>query len=390
MFTRRDFSLALSASGLALSACATPGASPDRPLTPEATSVLQTAMAGKAAPGMAAIVIRDFEVETEYFAGVRALNWPAMIAPNDRWHIGSNGKAMTATLIAKLVEAGALSWERPLAEMLPDLAGNMQPAYRDVKLPDLLSHHAGLPENTSDMDFFATFYADQQSLAAQRLSYITRCLSETPIGPARAAPSYSNTGLLIAAACAERATGRTFESLILSEIFTPLGMASISFDQFGGPGEPVGHVDGRIADRPQDANPRMFAPAGAMRFSMRDWAKFCLDHMKGEHGRGRVLTAESYRLLHAAQGASVDGAGWALGWGAAPHPMDLAGPGLTHSGSDGNWYALVCLFPRTGNGVLVVSNAAESMGGDQATLEALRALARTIAEPLAPAAESGR
>ncbi len=389
MFTRRDFSLALSASATALAGCATSDG-PGSPREPEATPVLQEAMAGKAVPGMAAIVIRDFRVETEYFSGVRALGSPAMIAPNDRWHLGSDGKAMTATLIAKLVEAGALSWERPLAEMLPDLAAGMHPGYRDVTLPDLLSHHAGLPENTSDMTFFATFYDDTAPLTAQRLRYITACLSETPIGPARAELSYSNTGPLIAAACAERATGRSFESLIVSEVFTPLGMASISFDQFGGPGEPVGHVDGRIADRPQDANPRMFAPAGAMRLSMRNWAKFCIDQMKGERGRGRVLAAESYRFLHAPQGASVDGAGWALGWGAAPHPMNLTGPALTHSGSDGNWYALVCLFPQTGNGVLVVANAADSMGGDQATLEALRVLARTVASPFTPPANSGR
>ncbi|MEQ1819466.1 MAG: serine hydrolase domain-containing protein [Terricaulis sp.] len=381
MFTRRDFSLMAGASTFALASCTTTAADPSRPLEAEAGSVLQDAMAGKAVPGMAAVVIRDFRLETEYFAGVRALGSPTMIAPNDRWHIGSDGKAMTATLIAKLVEAGALSWERPLSEMLPDLSTNMQPAYRDVTLPDLLSHHGGLPENTSDMDFFATFYEDQSSPTEQRLRYITRCLSEAPIGPARAAPSYSNTGLLVAAACAERAMNRSFESLIVSEVFTPLDMASASFDQFGGPGEPMGHVDGRIADRPQDANPRMFAPAGAMRFSMRDWAKFCIDQMKGEHGQGRVLTANSYRFLHTAQGASVDGAGWALGWGAAPHPMHLRGPALTHSGSDGNWYALVCLFPETGNGVLVAANAAESMQGDAATLVALRALAATVAEP---------
>lgn len=71
----------------------------------------------------------------------------------------------------------------------------------------------------------------------------------------------------------------------------------------------------------------------------------------------------------------------ALGWGAAPHPMGLQGPALVHSGSDGNWFALVCLFPGTGDGVLVVANAAESMGGDQASLAALRALATTVAAP---------
>jgi CubicO group peptidase (beta-lactamase class C family) len=375
--TRRKFAGVLAA-GIAapgLSGCIT---------TAESTTsaVLLQSLSGKSVPGMTALVIRDFRAETELVAGVPALGSSEPVKTGARWHIGSNGKAMTATLVARLVEAGALGWETPLVQMLPDLADGMHPAYRDVTLPDLLSHHAGLPENTSDLDMFRTFYDDGARLTSQRLRYITRCLSETPIGPVRASPSYSNTGLLIAAACAERATSHSYESLMVSQVFTPLGINSASFDQFGGPGEPSGHVDGRVSDQPQDANPRMFAPAGAMRLSMGDWARFCIDQMKGERGRGRLLKTESYRFLHTPQLGSSDGAGWALGWGAAPHPMNLSGPALTHSGSDGNWYALVCLFPQSGNGVLVVSNAAESMGGDQAASEAMLTLARTVAEPL--------
>lgn len=376
MFTRRDFSLAAGA-GLMLGGCASAGSRPDMPATPAAASPLSEAMAGKAVPGMAASVIRNFSVETEYFFGIRALGSPAMIAPNDRWHLGSDGKAMTATLVAKLVDAGALSWERPLAEMLPDLAPRMQPAYRDVTLPDLMSHRAGLPENVSDLDFFMAFHADTAAQTAQRLRYIDRCLQEAPVGPARGESSYSNTGFIIAAACAERAMGRAFEDLIVREVFDPLGIHSISFDQFGGANEPQGHVDGRIANQLSDVNPRMFAPAGAMRMTLRDWSRFCIDQMQGEHGRGHLLRTETYRFVHAPQGETRT----ALGWGAAPHPMNLRGPALTHSGSDGNWYALVCLFPETGNGVLVAANAAEGMQGDQATVAALRAFAATVAEP---------
>ncbi|MBL8545661.1 MAG: beta-lactamase family protein [Hyphomonadaceae bacterium] len=377
MFTRRDFSLAISAGGLMAGGCASAGSRPDMPAAPAATSPLGEAMAGTAVPGMAAIVIRDFRVENEYFSGVRALGSPVMVAPNDRWHQGSNGKAMTATLVAKLVDAGVLSWRRPLAEMLPDLAARMQPAYRDVTLPDLLSHRAGLPENISDLSFFLSFHTDSASLTAQRLSYVDRCLQEAPVGPARADSSYSNTGFLIAAACAERVTGRAFEDLIVREVFDPLGIHSISFDQFGGVNEPQGHVDGRIANELNDVNPRMFAPAGAMRMTLRDWSRFCIDQMQGEHGRGRLLRTETCRFIHTPQGDTRT----ALGWGAAPHPMNLRGPALTHSGSDGNWYALVCLFPETGNGVLVAANAADSMQGDQAAVAALRALAATVAEP---------
>lgn len=327
---------------------------------------------------MAAVLIRDFRVEAEAVAGARALGSAAVIAPGDRWHVGSNGKSMTATLIAHLVDDGVLSWERPLGAMLPDLAPAMNPAYRDVTLPDLLSHRAGLPENTADLDYFLAFHTDTASLTAQRLRYIGHCLRETPAGPARSESSYSNTGFLVAAACAERSTGRAFEDLIVAHVFRPLGVRSVTFDQYGGANEPQGHVDGRIANQRNDANPRMFAPAGAMRMTMGDWARFCIDQVKGESGRGLLLRRQTYQFMHAPQGDTRA----ALGWGAAPHPMGLRGPALTHSGSDGNWFALVCLFPGTGNGALVAANAGDSMGGDKAATTALRSLARMIAEPV--------
>lgn len=349
------------------------------PARAAAPSVLVEAMAGGATPGMAAMVIRDFRAEPELTAGIRRLGDPGLAAPGERWHLGSDGKAMTVTLVARLVEQGVLTWDRPLDQMLPQLASGMRPEYRDVTLPDLLSHRSGLPENHDDTDFFNSFYVDKAKPTAQRLRYIETALRDAPVGPKRAEPSYSNTGLLIAAAAAERASGKSFEALIVEQVFRPLGIGSISFDQFGGPGEPAGHVDGRIADRQLDANPRMFAPAGAMRMNLPDWARFCIEHMKGEHGRGRLLTADTYRFLHAAQGDT----GFALGWGARSSAMGLQGPVLTHAGSDGNWNALVALFPQTGDGVLVAANAGESMGGDKASLTALRALAVTVAKPLA-------
>jgi len=372
MLTRRTFSVALGAS--ALGACSTLRRDGKEP-----SPVFAEALANTATPGMAAIVIRNFEAEREQVGGVRALGASAPVARGDRWHLGSNSKSITATLIARLVEAGVLSWERPLAEMLPALVGGMHEAYRDVTLPDLLSHRSGLPENTSDMEFFGSFHADDASPTAQRLRYITRCLQDEPVGPARAAPSYSNTGYLVAVACAEAATGRAYEELVVEEVFNPLGIRSISFDQFGAANEPQGHVDGRIANQISDVNPRMFAPAGAMRMKLADWARYGIDQMQGEHGRGRLLRQETYAFLHTGQGETRS----ALGWGAAPNPMSLRGPGLTHTGSDGNWFAAVCLFPQTGNGVMVVANAADSMGGDQATVAVLRALAATVAEPAA-------
>src|SRR3990167_4432760 len=111
--TRRLFTGALVA-GIAapgLSACATSDAGADSP-------VLTEAMAGKSVPGMTALVIRDFRVETEFVAGVGTLGSSEPVKAGERWHIGSNGKAMTATMGARLVEAGVLAWDKPLSQML--------------------------------------------------------------------------------------------------------------------------------------------------------------------------------------------------------------------------------------------------------------------------------
>lgn len=364
MLTRRTTLLGLSAVALAPLAFA------------QETDVLAAAMEGKAVPGMAALVIRNYRAEREMVAGVRKLGDPDPVRRGDRWHLGSDGKAMTATLVARLVERGVLAWDRPLSEMLPGV--EMHADYRDVTLPDLLSHRSGLPEN-ADLDFFNTFYADTAPLPDQRLRYVTRALQDAPVTPKRGERSYSNTGFLIAGAIAERAAGTPYEHLMLTHVFRPLRMRSVSFLQHGGAGEPCGHVDGRVADRERDPNPPMFAPCGGMRMSLRDWSRFCIDHLSGERERGRLLRQETYRFIHTPQGETTA----ALGWGRQERMAGRIGPVLVHAGSDGNWYALVALFPETGNGVLVAANAAESMGGDAASLAALRALAATVSRQAA-------
>jgi CubicO group peptidase (beta-lactamase class C family) len=283
---------------------------------------------------------------------------------------------MTAAMIARLVERGVLAWDRPLERMLPDYVSTMHPSYRDVTLVELLSHRSGLPSNAK-VDFWDRLYDDPTPRSAQRLKYIREGLRAEPAAQKRAAVSYSNDAFVVAAVCAERATGRTYEDLMTAELFAPLKIRSASFDQFGGPGEPSGHTEGRQGNRPNDPNPRMFAPAGGIRMNLPDWARFCIDQLQGRQGRGRILRTETYRFLQAPQGDTVA----ALGWGALTDIFGRRGPVLFHSGSDGKWTALVTLFQETGNGVLVATNAFESMRGDRAAGEALRALVATVAAP---------
>jgi CubicO group peptidase (beta-lactamase class C family) len=370
MLSRRQAILGISASALAprVSFAAEP-------------NLLQQAMIDTAVPGMAAMVIRNFRAEREIVAGVRRMGAAAPIRRGDRWHLGSDGKAMTATLIARLVERGVLSWETPLEQMAPDLASVMRAEYRDVTLPDLLSHRSGLPENPRDIDFLITFVRDPTPLPQQRTRYITAALDEPPAVAKRADPSYSNTGFILAGAIAERATGQAYETLMRDELFRPLRMRSVtyeSYDQREGPDEPIGHTSGRIADQLYDPNPPVMAPSDCgFRLSLRDWSRFCIDQMRGEHGAGRLLRAETYRYLHARQGDKV----FALGWEARPRIFGRRGPVINHSGSNGNWMAWAVLFPEIGDGVLVVANSAYGMDGNTVSELVLRQFVQTLSEP---------
>src|SRR6185295_15704927 len=85
--------------------------------------------------------------------GVRELGRPEAVTAGDKWHIGSMSKAMTATLVARCVEAGVVSWEDTVAGVLggsiPDIRGD----YRDCTFRHLLCHRAGLQPNPDTGDF---------------------------------------------------------------------------------------------------------------------------------------------------------------------------------------------------------------------------------------------
>ena len=343
----------------------------------ELDDVLAHAMEGSKVPAMGVALIKDGKVAGLAVRGVRRMDGADPVQPDDPWHIGSDGKAMTVAMVARLVEQGKLSWTTPLSKMLPELAASMQAQYRDVTLVQLLAHHTGLPHDIVDEKVLQAFFTSPSggTLTQQRQAYIARALQDAPVGPTTAF-SYSNTGLLIAAVVAERATGKPFEALMREEVFAPLGMRHVGFG-LTHRGQPQGHLQGRVAT-PADGNPDFFAPAGNMYMPLSEWAAFCIDQLEGEAGRGKLLKTETYRLTHIAQPG-----GGGMGWGVQETIAGRQGPVLVHAGSDGSWMAIVALFPTRGTGVLVTANAGEDMGGDAADKAAFAQVLDRLSPPVA-------
>lgn len=342
------------------------------------------AMQGTTTPAMGVLVIRNGKVAEHAVQGVRRNDAAPPATIDDQWMIGSTGKPITVAMIARLVEQGVLGWDTPLSTLLPDLAAQMQPAYRDVTLVQLLSHRAGLPENLTDAAALDAFFVDTRALPVQREAYVKAALAEAPVHPPGTEFAYSNSGFLIAAVIAERATGKEVEALMQREVFQPLGMTGAGF----GPtpaGQPLGHRGGKpVTKAPQKADdgvPPIYTAAGNLHMRLQDLALFAIDQLAGSQGKGTLLTPASYALMQTAQ----PGSGSGLDWGVQPSIAGRQGPVLVHGGSDGNWLAWVVLFPGQNNGVIAIANAAEDMGADQATMGVLGGLFAELAPAATPA-----
>jgi len=371
---------------IALAVCATSFAAvaadaPQLPASAAKASVtlslqarLEASVGGKL-PAIGAVLIRHGQVTELAVAGLRAKGGADPVQRGDVWHLGSNGKAMTATMIARLVERGVLSWDTPLSQLLPELAADMQAAYRDVTLRDLLAHQAGL-QGDIDESWAAVFYKDKRPLHEQRLAFARIALAQAPAFARGAGDGYSNSGVLIAGLAAERATGLPYEALMQRELFEPLGLRSAGFGATHR-GQPLGHKAGEPVEGVEADNPAVIAPAGGITMSLEDWARFAIDQMAGEQGRGKLLKAQTYRLLHE---PAREGGKFALGWRAQSSMAGVNARHLAHTGSNQAWFALIVLKPDTEDAVLVTSNASEDVEADKA----VRAVAVATLKAMAP------
>jgi CubicO group peptidase (beta-lactamase class C family) len=306
------------------------------------------------APGMAAAARRKGSPTRFWFDGERVIGSGVTVQQNDLWHIGSITKSMTSTLVARLVERGAVHWDDTVGDVLSAVAPDMNEAYRKATFRHLLSHHAGLQPNVA-MPEFVKFSREISDAREERKAYARLALLQTPKGPMEMTYEYSNNGYVIAGAMLEARLGAPWESLIRTHLFEVLGLASAGF---GAPGhaaaidQPVGHArsgpGGTLhAFRPGDPvtdNPVVLGPAGRVHLGLADLIRY----LEAHRDEPAYLRPDSWRMLHT---PPFSGA-YAMGWSVRKDGT------LSHSGSNTLWYAEVQVDPNTG----VVAAAAANDG----------------------------
>jgi CubicO group peptidase (beta-lactamase class C family) len=77
-------------------------------------------------PALAGAIVTSKGLSAVGAVGVRKYGTDTPVTVDDQFHLGSDTKAMTATMLATLVEEGKLSWSTTLEQVFPDLARGLR------------------------------------------------------------------------------------------------------------------------------------------------------------------------------------------------------------------------------------------------------------------------
>lgn len=308
---------------------------------------------------------------------------------------GSVSKLVTATAIMRLVEAGKVDLDAPVARYLADFAPQSRlVGARPITVRDLMTHHSGLPS-----DYLQGFIPGQVLPPGYPTPYreaVGLASSLFVTYPPGTAFSYSNLGISLLGLLIERVSGQSFEEFCQAQVFRPLGMEHSSFVLPAGfekdPRYARGKLKGQWASIPYIRD----APAGALNSTALDMGKFTAAYLAAYRGEPGILSSASVRQMFTVQNPGVEpDVGFQIGLNFWIVPMDqLPGEFVVGHGGDLNaFHSLALLLPERDLAVNIQVNSIDGIGSftlADVAAQALRAAAAVTGQaPLASVATPG-
>lgn len=290
--------------------------------------------------------------------GTRKIHTDVNATMHDIYAIGSNGKAMTSTVIAILVEEGVISWQTTLGDVLKGYT--MLDTYRNLTIELLTSHRSGLTDDAASVEsFIAPLINDTAPVGRVKMAQQTL---STPSNGTRGEWQYANMNYILAGLIIDITTGRPAEDIFQAKLFDPLSMSSAGW----GPtpqssittiDNPWGHIqtpDGPQAVGEGEENkyrdlPASINTAGLFHMTIQDWNKFLTVHLhaaKGHTTDSLKLSLKGFEKLHTSSPGPPpeELPGYGYTFGGFARGEDTSSPGdyiLTHCGSNDRNYACV-------------------------------------------------
>lgn len=300
--------------------------------------------------------------------GKHSIALPDKATIDDRFHIGSNTKAMTAFIIAKYVEKGKLKWTTPFFDIFPEWKENSNVGYHKITLQDLLSHRARiLPFQGENDPIIPDFKGTKQE---KRRAFGKFVLTQKPVDVDTIHQfTYSNADYTLATLMVESVTKKSWEQLVAQVFNKDLKLnVGFSWPENQKNKDTWGHSFQNNKLIPVASNVDFHLdftePAGDLNIKLTDYIKLMQLHLDGLSGNNNYLTAKTYQfMLKGIQN-------YALGWyNIYENGKELS----THSGTVGTYYSLVHIDRINRKAYIIFTNSF-----NQDTQQGVRLLMRKL------------
>ena len=305
--------------------------------------------------GVAVAVIKDGKLGFAGGYGYRDRGSQAKVNAKTCFAVGSATKAFTSMAISMYAEDNKISLDVPIQQLLPDFQLKDPQASSQATLRDLLCHRSGLaPHN-------ALWYIGP--FTRSDLFYRLRYLDPVPVKGGTAFRTlfvYNNLMYGVAGHLLEMLFGDSYEDILESRIFGPLGMASTSLslaDLTSGANYAKGYEAGVELPLKNWDNIGPAAEINSNVLDMAKWIQLFLRKGLASDGSVMITQASLQQMYTPLIGTSEPGTTYGLGWFIGPVKSDRADQQIMfHDGdADGN-SAYVSFMPDAGLGVIVLSN----------------------------------
>lgn len=298
-----------------------------------------------------AVVTADTVLEIAA-TGQHSINLADTATIDDRFHIGSNTKALTAFMIAKYVERGKLKWNTKLFDIFPEWKKVSNQVYRNITLQDLLSHRAGIqPFQGFDDPVIPTF---KGSRVEKRKAFGKWVLALQPVLPDSANPFvYSNAGYTLAALMLEKVAGKTWE-LVADDIFNKDLKLSIGFSwpENQSQKDTWGHIfeNGKFVPLPSNTDFSLdyTEPSSNINICIKDYIRYIQMNIAGLSGQNNYLKSSTYTFIHTGI------PGYSLGWYNIQEGTESLS---THAGTATTYYTIAHIDRKRHLAYIIFTNA---------------------------------
>ena len=307
-------------------------------------------------PGIAIAVVRDSQVVLTKGYGWANVEEKQRVDAGTLFAIGSSSKAFTATGVMQLVDEDKVDLDEPVITYVPDFKLYNDELTKNLTVRDLLCHRSGLPRH--DVAWYGSGSTREELIA--KMAYLE------PNAQLRETWQYQNFMFMAAGYLIEQVTGQSWEAYTQKHLFDPLQMSNSNFSvidlqKTANRAWPYQEEEGEVKVM-EYRNIDAIGPAGSINSNATEMANWLILQLNEGRFQGKqVISGTSLHETHKPQMVmpgdmttdEIFYSSYGLGWMITSYRGHLR---VEHGGNIDGFSASVCVMPRDGIGIVVLTN----------------------------------